>query len=70
MEVLKGPTGSIYGFNGFDGVVNIITKTPEDAKGMTAQFGGGEYGTIRSTAMYATRHDRLGYPFAFGHDQN
>lgn len=70
IEVLKGPTGSIYGFNAFDGVINIITKTPEDAKGITTQFGGGEYGTIRSTAMYANRHDRLGYRFAFGHDQN
>ncbi len=70
IEVLKGPTGSIYGFNAFDGVVNIITKTPEAAKGMTTQFGGGEYGAIRSTAMYANRHDRLGYRFAFGHDQN
>lgn len=70
VEVLKGPTGSIYGFNAFDGVINIITKTPEDAKGVTTQFGGGEYGTIRSTAMYANRHDRLGYRFAVAHDQN
>src|SRR5437867_9730306 len=29
IEVLKGPASSIYGFNAFDGVINIITKSPE-----------------------------------------
>jgi iron complex outermembrane receptor protein len=70
VEVLKGPAASIYGFNAFDGVINIITKTPEEAKGITAQIGGGEFGTIRSTAMFANRHDRLGYRLAYSHDQN
>ena len=70
VEVLKGPAASIYGFNAFDGVINIITKTPEEAKGITAQVGGGEFGTIRSTAMYANRHDRLGYRLAYSHDEN
>jgi iron complex outermembrane receptor protein len=70
VEVLKGPASSIYGFNAFDGVINIITKTPKEAKGITAQIGGGEFGTIRSTAIYANRHDRLGYRLAYSHDQN
>ena len=46
IEVLKGPAAAIYGFNAFDGVVNIITKSPEEMKGTTFQFGGGELGTI------------------------
>jgi iron complex outermembrane receptor protein len=70
VEVLKGPAASIYGFNAFDGVINIITKTPEEAKGITAQVGGGEFGTIRSTAMYANQHDSLGYRLAYSHDEN
>ena len=28
IEVLKGPASAIYGFNAFDGVINIITKSP------------------------------------------
>ena len=46
IEVLLGPASAIYGFNAYDGVVNIITKSPEEMKGTTIQFGGGEFGTI------------------------
>jgi outer membrane receptor protein involved in Fe transport len=42
IEVLKGPASAMYGFNAFDGVINIITKSPEEMKGTTLQFGGGE----------------------------
>jgi iron complex outermembrane receptor protein len=47
IEVIKGPASAVYGFNAFDGVVNIITKSPEEMKGTTLQFGGGTYGTIQ-----------------------
>ena len=39
IEVLKGPASVVYGFNAFDGVINIITKSPEEMKGTTLQFG-------------------------------
>ena len=48
IEVMKGPGSVIYGFNAFDGVINIITKSPGEMKGNTIQFGGGEFGTISS----------------------
>jgi iron complex outermembrane receptor protein len=53
IEVLKGPASAIYGFNAFDGVINIITKSPEEMKGTTLQFGGGSYGTIMASAIQA-----------------
>jgi outer membrane cobalamin receptor len=31
IEVLKGPASATYGFNAFDGAVNIITKSPSAA---------------------------------------
>ena len=70
IEVLKGPASSIYGFNAFDGVINIITKSPEEMKGTTLQFGGGEYGTISSAAIYAGKVGNLGYRLSAGTDQN
>lgn len=70
IEVLKGPASAVYGFNAFDGVVNIITKSPEEMKGATVQFGGGELGTISSSAIYANKVGKLGYRLSFGHDQN
>ncbi len=74
IEVLKGPASAIYGFNAFDGVINIITKSPEEMKsnsnGTMLQFGGGEFGTIRSAAIQAGTHEKFGYRLSLGRDQN
>ncbi|MBX3301364.1 MAG: TonB-dependent receptor [Nitrospira sp.] len=69
IEVQKGPASVLYGFNAFDGIINIITKSPEEMKGATAQFGGGAYGTISSAAIYANRYKKLGFRLSYGHDQ-
>lgn len=70
IEVSKGPASSIYGFNAFDGVINIITKSPEEMKGTTLQFGGGELGTISSAAIHANKIGDFGYRLSIGRDQN
>ncbi len=74
IEVMKGPSAAIYGFNAFDGVINIVTKSPQEMKGNTngtlVQVGGGEFGTIRSAAIQAGTHGDFGYRLSFGHDQN
>jgi iron complex outermembrane receptor protein len=70
IEVLKGPASVLYGFNAFDGIINIITKSTEEMKGATAQFGGGAYGTISSAAIYANAHKKFRYRLSYGHDQN
>lgn len=70
IEVLKGPAAAVYGFNAFDGVINIITKSPEQMKGTTLQFGAGEYGTISSAAVHAGIQGKLGYRLSVGEDQN
>ena len=70
IEILKGPASSIYGFNAFDGIINIITKSPEEMKGTTLQFGGGELGTISSAAIHANKIGDFGYRLSIGHDQN
>jgi len=70
IEVLKGPASAIYGFNAFDGIINIITKSPQEMKGTTLQFGGGELGTISSAAVHAGTAGNLGYRLSIGRDQN
>lgn len=70
IEVLKGPAAAVYGFNAFDGVINIITKSAQEMKGTTLQFGGGELGTISSAAIQAGAIGNLGYRFSIGRDQN
>jgi iron complex outermembrane receptor protein len=69
IEVLKGPASAIYGFNAFDGVINVITKSSRDMKGTTLQTGAGEYGTIRSAAVHGGQAGSLGYRLSIGHDQ-
>ncbi len=70
IEVLKGPASSIYGFNASDGIINIITKSPEEMKGTTLQFGGGELGTISSAAIHANKIGDFGYRLSIGRDQS
>ncbi|MDA0738713.1 MAG: TonB-dependent receptor plug domain-containing protein [Nitrospirae bacterium] len=70
IEVLKGPASAVYGFNAFDGVVNIITTSPEKLKGTTFQIGAGEFGTIRTAAVHAGAHKLLRYRVSTGWDQN
>ncbi len=70
IEVLKGPASAVYGFNAFDGVINIITKSPEEMKGAHVQVGGGEFGTISSAAVYAGKYKKLGYRLSVGRDQS
>lgn len=70
IEVLKGPASALYGFNAFDGIINIITKSPEELRGTTFQVGGGEFGTISSAAIHAGTQGHFGYRLSIGHDQN
>jgi iron complex outermembrane receptor protein len=70
IEVLKGPASVVYGFNAFDGVVNIITKSAQEMKGTTMQFGGGEFGTISSAAVHAGSAGKFDYRLSLGRDQN
>ncbi len=69
IEVLKGPAGAIFGFNAFDGVINIITKSAAELKGATVQFGGGEFGTISSAAIVGAVQGNWGLRLSAGHNQ-
>lgn len=70
IEVLKGPASAVYGFNAFDGVVNIITKSPEELRGTTLQVAGGGLGTIMTTGVHAGTTGSWSYRLSGGHEQN
>ncbi|MFY9527395.1 MAG: TonB-dependent receptor plug domain-containing protein, partial [Candidatus Acidiferrales bacterium] len=41
IEVIRGPGGTIWGANAVNGVINIITKSAQDTRGMLVSTGGG-----------------------------
>ena len=69
IEVLKGPASAVYGFNAFDGVVSISTKSPEEMKGTTLQMAGGEVGTLLTNAVHAGTTGNWSYRISGGHEQ-
>ena len=69
IEVLKGPASAVYGFNAFDGVVNIITKSGVEMAGTTIQTGYGEFGTLRSAGVQGGTIGKFDYRISIGRDQ-
>jgi len=59
IEVIKGPGSSLYGSNAFSGVINVISRTPDDLMkegrnyGMDFRFLGGQNQTYRLQATAA-----------------
>lgn len=70
IEVLKGPASAVYGFNAFDGVVNIITKSPEEMRGTTLQVAGGQVGTLLTNVVQTGTLGNWGYRLSGGHEQS
>jgi outer membrane receptor protein involved in Fe transport len=43
VEVIRGPASAVWGANALYGVVNVISKTPRELKGMSSSFGFGGF---------------------------
>lgn len=54
IEIVRGPSSSLYGSNGVFATINIITKTPKTADGMSASVDVGSYGDERISATSVT----------------
>ena len=50
VEVLKGPQGTLYGRNATAGVINVISKAPDDELGGYGQLSYGSFNSIRGEA--------------------
>jgi iron complex outermembrane receptor protein len=66
IEVVEGPTSSMYGGNAVSGVINIITKSPEQLKGGLVSYTGGERNTQMGTAMIGDRKGAQAYKLDLG----
>jgi vitamin B12 transporter len=49
VEIVKGPRSSLYGSEAVGGVINIITRRPEETLSVSGEAGGGRYGTRQAS---------------------
>ncbi|MEM1041051.1 MAG: TonB-dependent receptor [Bacteroidota bacterium] len=65
IELVRGPSSSLYGSEALAGVVNIITATPGKGVGGSMQVRGGSFGTSDLTANLEAGFDRGGVRLLF-----
>jgi len=51
IEIIRGPGSALYGADAFAGVINIITKGPDDVHGGQASLSHGSFDTTRATLL-------------------
>ena len=52
IEVIRGPGAALWGANAVNGVINIITRSAADTKGLVAQASGGNAERVYGAARY------------------
>ena len=57
VEVIRGPSSSIYGTNAFMGVINVITRRVNDLKGMEVSGEAARYDTYKGRLSYGRRFE-------------
>lgn len=53
VEIIRGPGSAVYGADAFAGVINIITKRPEDMQGGQATLAYGSFNTPKASLQQA-----------------
>ncbi len=55
IEIIRGPSSSLYGTNAFFGVINIITKRGKDLKGLEVSGEAGTFDSYKSRMSYGNK---------------
>lgn len=56
IEVIRGPSSSLYGTNAFFGVINVITRQPADLHGTELAGSAGSFGSFDSRVSYGKEY--------------
>jgi len=60
VEIVPGPSSSLYGTNAFFAVINVITRKAEQVKSWELSFQPGSFGTYEGRATYGHQVNGLG----------
>lgn len=55
VEIIKGPSSTLYGTEAVGGVINIITKTPGESTGFEVDLRGSTHGQFNGSLAYSTK---------------
>jgi iron complex outermembrane receptor protein len=59
IEVIRGPGSALYGANAFVGVINVMTRDPEDTDGVEIRGTGGSFNTRKVSVMAGKEYKGL-----------
>ncbi len=60
IEVIRGPSSSLYGSNAVFGVINVITRKPEQVASPEISFEAGSFGTYKGRISYGLQSRGVG----------
>ncbi len=60
VEIVRGPSSSLYGASAFFAVINVITRTSKEVKDWELSFQTGSFGTYEGRATYGHQFQSLG----------
>ena len=60
VEIIRGPSSSLYGTQAFLAVINVITRKPPQLKGLELSFAPDSYGTLEGRASYGGQYKGIG----------
>ena len=69
IEVVRGPGGAAWGANAFTGVINIITKKPEDVSGSFISTNINEFGDTYTHLRYAEKDGKWSWRTSVGYEE-
>lgn len=53
IEIIRGPSSSLYGANAFFAVINVITRKPNQSRGIELSFAPGSFASYEGRATYS-----------------
>lgn len=70
IEIVRGPGGPAWGANAFTGVINVITKKPEDVLGWFSSSTVTEFGDTYTHLRWAEKQGKWRWRMSVGYEDN